>query len=414
MSKIKLNLENHKENLNNEKLIKVKKVDLFKINNEILRCEYCSFIPIILFFNFYKLMSKNELLYICNNQHFNKNEIKILFNELLKYNLFYLECEICKKNRLNYNINFYYNIIENNKFRILCDFHIDNLKKNINIFEIHYKCLIHNENVRFYCEYHKLNLCIQCFMSHLDCVKFIILLNKIENQKLYFIINEQFINKMKHINKNIIFIEEYLKKFNENKDKNNVKEKFIINEIKDKLSYYKDLFNIQAKIMQNLIDIFNYYYQLDQLNYNIIRNAQLFLFKISNFTIINKLDVTEENFDKIFLNYLDNEDNYLIYIINFKKCFNKYIDNQNKNKKVGYKISKNDNYIYYGNINNNKKEGFGILYDIQFNRLYEGEFKDNKINGNGIMYYSNGSYSKDKFENNNQIENGEYCLKYLI
>ena len=56
MSKIKLNLENHKENLNNEKLIKVKKVDLFKINNEILRCEYCSFIPIILFFNFYKLM----------------------------------------------------------------------------------------------------------------------------------------------------------------------------------------------------------------------------------------------------------------------------------------------------------------------------------------------------------------------
>ena len=251
-------------------------------------------------------------------------------------------------------------------------------------------------------------------MSHLDCVKFIILLNKIENQKLYFIINEQFINKMKHINKNIIFIEEYLKKFNENKDKNNVKEKFIINEIKDKLSYYKDLFNIQAKIMQNLIDIFNYYYQLDQLNYNIIRNAQLFLFKISNFTIINKLDVTEENFDKIFLNYLDNEDNYLIYIINFKKCFNKYIDNQNKNKKVGYKISKNDNYIYYGNINNNKKEGFGILYDIQFNRLYEGEFKDNKINGNGIMYYSNGSYSKDKFENNNQIENGEYCLKYLI
>jgi hypothetical protein len=253
-------------------------------------------------------------------------------------------------------------------------------------------------------------------MSHLDCVKFIILLNKIENQKLYFIINEQFINKMKHINKNIIFIEEYLKKFNENKDKNNVKEKFIINEIKDKLSYYKDLFNIQAKIMQNLIDIFNYYYQLDQLNYNIIRNAQLFLFKISNFTIIDELVITGENFYKIFLEYLDNEDNYLIYICNFIKSFNKIINESNNkevDKKADYIISKNYNYIYYGNINNNKKEGIGILYDIQFNRIYEGEFKDDKINGKGIMYYSNGSYSKGFFENNNQIGNGECCLKYL-
>ena len=410
MSKIVLNLKKYKYNINNEK---EKKKDL-SIINKILRCEYCSFIPTIIFINIYKFNLQNELLYICDNKHYNINKIQILF-ERMKNNLFYFECEICNKIRYNHNINFYYNIIENNKFKKLCEFHIDNLKKNINILDIHYKCLIHNENVKFYCEFHKINFCIQCFTSHLNCENMIILLNKIENQKLHSIINEQFENKIKQIKNNIKFIEEQLKIIEGKKDKINIKN-YIINEIKDKLSVYIYLFSYQKIIMENLIDTFNYYYELDQLNYNIIRNAQLFLFKISNFTIINELEITEDNFDKIFLEYLDNEDNYLIYICNLIKSFNNIrneINNKEIDKKANYIISKNYNYIYYGNIINNKKEGIGILYDIQFNRIYEGEFKDDKINGKGIMYYSNGSYSKGFFENNNQIGNGECCLKYL-
>ena len=408
MSKIKLNLDKYKNYLNNEK---EKKKDLSIIIKKILRCEYCYFIPTIIFIKIYKY---NNLLYICNNKHFNISEMQILF-EKMKNNLFLLECEKCHKIRYINNINFYYNIIENNKFKILCEFHIDNLEKNINILEIHHKCLIHNENVKFYCEYHKINFCIQCFTSHLNCGNLIILLNKVENQKLHSIINEQFENKIKFIKNNIKCIEEQLKILKEKKNKINIKN-YIINEIQDKLAIYIYLFKYQKILMENLIDTFNYHYELDQLNYNIIKNAQLFLFKISNFTIIDELVITGENFYKIFLEYLDNEDNYLIYICNFIKSFNKIINESNNkevDKKADYIISKNYNYIYYGNINNNKKEGIGILYDIQFNRIYEGEFKDDKINGKGIMYYSNGSYSKGFFENNNQIRNGECGLKYL-
>jgi len=57
------------------------------------------------------------------------------------------------------------------------------------------------------------------------------------------------------------------------------------------------------------------------------------------------------------------------------------------------KLIKNQDKIYFGEVNNKKRDGMGINV-LKDGKLYEGYFQGNEKNGMGIEIYPNGNLYK--------------------
>ena len=146
-------MENENVILNNSEKIQLD--DFF-----ILRCPICKLIPYIKI-NF----SNNTLEYKCPNNHYEKDEFKIIYNKL-KINKISNDincCQCSKKAELYCS--------ECGKFFCKNEIDLENKKNHllINIEHIDNYCFKDNEKYAIYCKTHNISLCADCEHKDNNC-----------------------------------------------------------------------------------------------------------------------------------------------------------------------------------------------------------------------------------------------------
>ena len=277
-------MENENVILNNSEKIQLD--DFF-----ILRCPICKLIPYI------KIdFSNNTLEYKCPNNHYEKDEFKIIYNKL-KINKISNDincCQCSKKAELYCS--------ECGKFFCKNEIDLENNKKNhllISIEHIDNYCFKDNEKYAIYCKTHNISLCADCEHEDNNCE--IIRLNQLN------IPNENF--------------EKYSKKISDFKNK-----------------YIKDN-EKNIKILENLLNLLNsYIIKLKEIEDNIKNNNYSFFLedllksyiykknnKCYNYNIINNIF---ENFNKNFDLNINNDFSFILKELNdkLKQIQNDYCD----------------------------------------------------------------------------------------
>ena len=324
-------------------------------------------------------------LHGCKNNHSIYDIFLNEYSETQMIDLNQIACDICKENNKGntHNNEFY---ICNTCYKNICpeckSIHNEN-HIIINYDDKNYICRKHNEPFTKYCKTCLDNICKECEKRHT------------------------------HANT------EDLKRIKVNKDEI-IKVK---KELKNKIDEFKWRINIIKEIFDNLINILDTYYKLNEdvinnfninkINYHNLKN--LLNLKSNNEIIIKEItNIIKEN--RIFEVYKFPNDyfdfnNGEIYIGEMKKGLKEgkgilYYSKGDKYKRKKYegyfrKDKKEGNGIFYwndgekceGDWKNDKFEGKGIYHSNNGNK-YKGEFKNNKRDGKGIMYYKNG----DKYD----------------
>ena len=303
----------------------------------------------------------------CKNGHKIDNILLNEFEQIQNINESKIKCNKCPRTKNeSYNYQFFKCFTCQENLCPLCKSIHDKEHMIIDYDKMNYICNIHNESFISYCDYCKINLCMQCEESH----------------------NNHQVIEYRSIMPKKAKIEEDLKELKNNIDK--IKE--YINKIIDILNEINRNFEIYYKINLDIInnyDIYNRNYQIfqniNEINNNI--NIKDFDELLNENNIQNQfnilLDIYKKMTDKNNNKYEDennkmkNENNYQI---NDKKKNNiDKVDNIGNIITIKYKIDKNNEIKIFGKdfvINNknnciiiyNKKE-YELQEYLSFNKL---------------------------------------------
>ncbi len=286
----------------------------------ILRCPICKLIP---FFNID--FSNNTLEYKCPNNHYEKDDFKIIYNKL-KINKISndVNCSQCSKKAELY-------CSECGKFFCKNEIDLENKKNHllISIEHIDNYCFKDNEKYAIYCKTHNISLCADC--EHKD--------------------NNCEIKRLNQLNISNEIFEKYSEKLLDFKNK-------YINDNKKNIKTLEDLINllnsyiIKLKEIEDNIKNKNYYIFLDNLLQSYIYKKDN---KCYNYNIINNIF---ENFNKDFDLNID-DFSFIFKELNdkLKQIQNDYCDeNINNNKIINEVEIKNISNIQKENISNISNE----------------------------------------------------------
>ena len=321
----------------------------------ILRCPKCKLIP------YFKIdFLNNTLEYKCPNNHYEKDEIKIIYNKL-KINKISNDINCCQcSNKAGLYCS------ECGNFFCKNEIDLEKNKKNhllINIENIDNYCFKDNQKYAIYCKTHNISLCADC--DHKDDNCEIIRLNQLNiSNEIYEKYSEKLLDfKNKHINdnkKNIEILENLINLLNS-----------YINKLKEIEENIKN--NYHYLFLDNLLNSYLYKKNNKCYNYNIFNNIY-------------------ENFKNDFELNINNDFSFIFKELNdkLKQIQNDYCDdNKNINNKI---INEQENQSISTLLNENISIISNLNQSININ---DNVFKTNII-GNNIIQLND---SKDKIEN---------------
>ena len=357
------------------------KSEHFLSEKDDLRCPICYLIPLILNIDF---SPKEPIITIqCQNNHLITKKLKILYNDSKNYQINSIKCNNCNEMNLSnllYCIKCYKFICKKEK-----NTHSHNGEhKLIPINKIDYGCWNEEHNfcnVTTFCYTHNKNICIFCKEEHKnDKIEDFKIIKKREFQELKDKITKmrRFINKLtERVNK---FVDE-LEKFK--------------NDIIKSFQLFKENFELQFFLIQDLFNCYEFKKENNHLNYQIINNLKNIKindyeknYNINIFQIPNKDNILNyfkqkqfvgiKDFDQTFLNNSMDE-----YVNITEQSFNSSDfeghDNFNNNNLKNMNICDNRNKDF---IEENNEE---IIDDIRnFNFRKENDelrIDDNRKNG---------------------------------
>ena len=284
----------------------------------ILRCPKCKLIP------YFKIdFLNNTLEYKCPNNHYEKDEIKIIYNKL-KINKISNDINCCQcSNKAGLYCS------ECGNFFCKNEIDLEKNKKNhllINIENIDNYCFKDNQKYAIYCKTHNISLCADC--DHKDDNCEIIRLNQLNiSNEIYEKYSEKLLDfKNKHINdnkKNIEILENLINLLNS-----------YINKLKEIEENIKN--NYHYLFLDNLLNSYLYKKNNKCYNYNIFNNIY-------------------ENFKNDFELNINNDFSFIFKELNdkLKQIQNDYCDeNINNNKIINEKEIQNISNIQKENISN--------------------------------------------------------------
>ena len=245
--------------------------------HNILRCPQCHLIPFIFIHQF---KTEPYLIFECLNNHKIKKPLKELYNESKNFQLDSIKCKNCEE----INISKIFYCIK--CYGFYCEKELHSLKEGhdilIPINNIDTCCFEKNHNknnIMYYCKDDNKNICFFCVNNEHKKHK-IEEFEFIENEKIREIKNN--INKAKEnlylflnkINSFIVKLEEFIK------------------EIRNKYNKYKENNEIEIKLVEDLIHIYDIKKGNCEINYQIIHNINEINFNNDiNINInLNKID----------------------------------------------------------------------------------------------------------------------------
>jgi len=226
-------------------------------------CEYLIFTFNLRQINHRSLISKKLYISILLSTYININEIKHIFNIIIKhklYNDYGISLRICEKNIIdNLHINVF-DIFKNSNYRKINMVVSDKYRKKSNKFNIGKRVI--NKKSKFY-RRHYLTFKILNYYQYIDITYTIIEFNKTINKLIQFIIKiHKYINNISKLHIKIgaytkmyiTIIIDYIKEFNSNK---NINKKIIDNLafIRSKIKNWKKHSKVKNFVEKYLIDI---------------------------------------------------------------------------------------------------------------------------------------------------------------
>ena len=399
--------------------------------DEAFRCSQCPLIP------FLNLEINNKEILIsekCENNHYNKLNLRDFIEKNRKNNLNEVKCCKCQKFQKTEKVPFSYCRLCNLFFCNECTINHSWQHNLITSNELDSMCYNHVEKFIYFCEKCNKNLCSKCYREH----------NKNFPEHEIILLGKKFLSEIELSKiKNKLIKEESLIIYNKEKVEKKIEElNNIINEIKINYEYYKEVIENKIIIIKKLLSIYNNGIRQQNLNFEIIQNIRNTL----NFNFNIDFTLTDNLIKNNFVNLnISNQNNFSIngicmeekkIEINNDFSLSLYNEIENMRQSVlNCEIGVNtEEYINY-NLNNNKKNEFKInlkkkrsksfsnnLQCIQeikenvFAEKKEGKFEIN--NFGSINFFSQrkmDNYSVQKINNESFILKSNKCFKdYFI
>ena len=268
-------------------------ITTFKTKNikNIIRCPKCHLIPFISIDN----KITNPILYLqCENKHNINGPIEKLYENNKNYQIDSVKCQKCNENNIS---NLYYCI---KCFGFFCEKEKHFLVKEhqeIPFEKIDCCCREKghiNNNVLYYCQTHKKNICQYCKQDKHDCD---------EIKEFVYIKKEQF----KMIKNNLSNSEKKLINLTNNIDSFISYLQTLIEQIRNEFKKYKEKNQLEIKIGNDIIDRYEDKKEKNCLNYQIIQNTKNITFNNIDFIFEqNKFeDIKEKLLTQFNTNFID-------------------------------------------------------------------------------------------------------------
>ena len=324
--------------------------------DEAFRCSQCPLIP------FLNLEINNKEILIsekCENNHYNKLNLRDFIEKNRKNNLNEVKCCKCQKFQKTEKVPFSYCRLCNLFFCNECTINHSWQHNLITSNELDSMCYNHVEKFIYFCEKCNKNLCSKCYREH----------NKNFPEHEIILLGKKFLSEIELSKiKNKLIKEESLIIYNKEKVEKKIEElNNIINEIKINYEYYKEVIENKIIIIKKLLSIYNNGIRQQNLNFEIIQNIRNTL----NFNFNIDFTLTDNLIKNNFVNLnISNQNNFSIngicmeekkIEINNDFSLSLYNEIENMRQSVlNCEIGVNtEEYINY-NLNNNKKNEFKI------------------------------------------------------